>query len=118
MGTNRIALLAVLAAVWATAASAQEADVVLVHGKVITVDAASSVQQAVAVRDGKIVAVGSDAAIRRLAGAKTLTVDLQGRTVIPGLIDSHLHATRAALSFTTEVNWIGAASLADALARL
>ncbi|MGH9145575.1 MAG: amidohydrolase [Vicinamibacterales bacterium] len=45
-------------------------------------------------------------------------IDLQGRTVIPGLIDSHLHAIRAALSFATEVNWIGAPSLADALERI
>ena len=45
-------------------------------------------------------------------------IDLQGRTVIPGLIDSHLHAIRAALSFSTEVNWIGAASLTEALWRI
>ena len=44
-------------------------------------------------------------------GATTRVIDLQGRTVIPGLIDSHLHAIRAALSFSTEVNWIGAPSL-------
>src|SRR4029077_3460269 len=45
-------------------------------------------------------------------------IDLQGRTVIPGLIDSHLHAIRAAQTFATEVNWIGAPSLAEALARV
>jgi predicted amidohydrolase YtcJ len=45
-------------------------------------------------------------------------MDLQGRTVIPGLIDSHLHGIRAALSFSTEVNWIGASSLDDALGRI
>src|SRR6185503_19225299 len=42
----------------------------------------------------------------------------RGRTVIPGLIDSHLHAIRAALSFSTEVNWIGARSLKEALGRI
>jgi predicted amidohydrolase YtcJ len=56
--------------------------------------------------------------MRRLARPSTRTIDLRGRTVIPGLIDSHMHATRAASTFATEVNWIGASSLADALSRL
>ena len=85
--------------------------------KVITVDARSSVQEALAIREGKIAALGRSSDIRKLAGPATRIVDLGGRTVIPGLIDSHLHAVRAALSFTSEVNWIGARSLAEALAR-
>ena len=64
--------------------------------------------------DGRIAAVGTTAEIKQLAGASTRAIDLQGRTVIPGLVDSHMHATRAASTFATEVNWIGAASLADA----
>src|SRR6185295_5195533 len=48
----------------------------------------------------------------------TRVVDLGGRTIIPRLIDSHLHAIRAALSFTTEVNWIGTRSLPEAMARI
>src|SRR2546423_1468627 len=99
-------------------AAAQEIDTILVNGKVVTVDAQSSIRSAIAIREGRIAAVGSDADIRKLAGPRTRTIDLQGRTVIPGLIDSHMHATRAALSFSTEVNWIGATSLADALNRL
>jgi predicted amidohydrolase YtcJ len=102
----------------AAPAAAQEIDTILVNGKVVTVDAQSSVRSALAIREGRIAAVGTDADIRKLAGPRTRTIDLQGRTVIPGLIDSHMHATRAALSFSTEVNWIGAASLADALNRL
>ena len=101
-----------------TPASAQEADTILVDGKVLTVDPQFSVRSALAVREGRIVALGSDPDVRRLAGPKTRTIDLQGRTVIPGLIDSHMHAIRAALSFSTEVNWIGATSLADALNRV
>jgi predicted amidohydrolase YtcJ len=99
-------------------ATAQEIDTVLVNGKILTVDPQSSIRSAVAIREGRIAAVGNDPDIRRLAGAKTRTIDLQGRTVIPGLIDSHMHAIRAALSFSTEVNWIGATSLAEALSRL
>jgi len=102
----------------AKSAVAQGIDTVLVNGKIVTVDPQSSVRSAVAIRDGRIAAVGTDAEIRQLAGPTTRTIDLQGRTVIPGLIDSHMHAIRAALSFSTEVNWIGASSLVDALDRL
>jgi hypothetical protein len=99
-------------------ASAQNADTILFNGKIVTVDSRSAVHSALAVSEGRILALGSDQDVRKLAGPTTRTIDLQGRTVIPGLIDSHMHATRAALSFSTEVNWIGAASLADALNRL
>ena len=77
--------------------TAQQADTVLLHGKIVTADAAGSIRQALAVRGGRLVALGTDADVRRLVGAGTRVVDLQGRTVIPGLIDSHLHATRAAV---------------------
>ena len=98
--------------------SAQPPDLVLLDGKVVTVDADASLREALAIRDGKIMALGSTAEMRRLAGPETRVVELGGRTVIPGLIDSHLHAVRAALSFSTEVNWIGARSLKEALARI
>ena len=99
-------------------AAAQPPDLVLLDGKIVTVDAESSLREALAVRDGRIAALGSTAEIRRLAGPATRVVELGGRTVIPGLIDSHLHAVRAALSFSTEVNWIGARSLREAMARI
>jgi predicted amidohydrolase YtcJ len=97
---------------------AQTADTILTNGKIITVDQQFSIQEAVAVRDGKILSVGKTADIRKLAGPNTRLIDLQGRTVVPGLIDSHLHGIRAALSFSTEVNWIGASSLDDAMGRI
>jgi len=96
----------------------QPADLVLLDGKIVTLDAEGSVHDALAIRDGKVLAVGRSAAMRALAGPGTRTLDLKGRTVIPGLIDSHMHAIRAALSFSTEVNWIGARSLTEALARM
>ena len=99
-------------------AGAQPADTILVNGKVVTVDDKFSTREAIAVRDGRILAAGRSAEIRKLAGKATRVVDLQGRTVVPGLIDSHMHAIRAALSFATEVNWIGAASLEEALGRI
>jgi predicted amidohydrolase YtcJ len=99
-------------------AGAQSVDTVLVNGKILPVDNQFSTREALAIRGGRIAATGSTADIRKLAGADTRVIDLEGRTVVPGLIDSHLHAIRAALSFSTEVNWIGASSLVEALARI
>ena len=107
-----------LAGLGVSTARAQTPDVVLINGRIVTLDRRSSIQQALAVRDSKVVALGDTAAIRKSAGPATRVIDLQGRTVIPGLIDSHLHAIRAALSFSTEVNWIGAPSLTEAMRRL
>ena len=73
------------------AAQATPADLVLMHGKVITVDSRDSIAQAVAVTGGKIVAVGTDVAIQALVGEKTQVIDLHGRTMTPGLIDTHCH---------------------------
>src|SRR5215471_8628326 len=88
----------------AALACGQSADTILFNGKIVTVDPAFSIQEALAIRDGRINAVGPAADIRRLGGPATRQIDLRGHTVIPGLIDSHLHAIRAALSFSTEVN--------------
>ena len=99
-------------------AFAQWADTVLLSGKIVTQDAKNSIRQALAVRDGKIAAVGSNNEIRKFAGRGTRIIDLGGRTVIPGMIDSHLHGIRAGQTFGTEVNWIGAASIDEALGRL
>src|SRR6185312_3027507 len=98
------------------AAHAQSPDSILLNGKVVVYDAAPA--QALAVRDGRIAAIGTSAEIRALAGAATRVIDLGGRTVIPGLIDSHIHAIRAGLTFTTEVQWIGVRTLAEALDRI
>jgi len=113
-----VTLLAILAFAAVPAAWPQSADTILVNGKILTVDPQFSIREAIAVREGKITAVGSSAEIRKQAGPGTRVIDLQGRTVIPGLIDSHIHAIRAGQTFTTEVNWVGAASIAEAMARI
>jgi len=115
---SRLAFVAALSLLFVAPSWAQTPDTVLLNGKVVTVDALSTIQEAIAVRDGHITAVGTSGEIRKLAGPATRVIDLRGRTVIPGLIDSHLHAIRAALSFSTEVNWIGAHSLEEALGRI
>jgi predicted amidohydrolase YtcJ len=68
------------------------ADLVVTGGKVLTVDAGFRVAEAVAIRDGVFVLVGTSAQARELIGPRTRVVDAGGMTVIPGLIDSHVHA--------------------------
>jgi len=69
----------------------EPADLLLLNGYVYTVDPARSVAQAVAVKDGLVQAVGSDAELRSLQGPDTEVIDLQGRMLLPGLQDSHMH---------------------------
>jgi len=116
--TNRLAPLAVLTIVisaMSAHAQAPAADAILVNGKIITVDDASSIVQAMAIRDGKVLAVGSNEDIRKRADGRTTVVDLGGRTVVPGLMDSHIHALRAGLTYSVELSWIGVPSLAKGL---
>jgi predicted amidohydrolase YtcJ len=102
----KVTTLAVLgAAMWfagAAPAVAQQTDLnapdlVLINGKVLTLDERSTVTEAVALRDGKILATGSSASIKSLAGARTRVLDVSGKTVIPGLIDTHAHFKAAGL---------------------
>jgi predicted amidohydrolase YtcJ len=72
------------------------ADIILVNGKIVTVDDRFTVAQAVAIQGQRIVAVGGSGEIRKLAGGGTRVIDLKGKTVIPGLIDNHSHWIRAA----------------------
>src|ERR1700687_1351561 len=76
--------------------AADTADLVLVNGKIVTVDDRFSITQAVAIAGQRIVAVGSTADMRKLARADARVIDVGGRTVIPGLIDNHAHWIRAA----------------------
>jgi predicted amidohydrolase YtcJ len=91
-------------------------DTILINGKLVIYD--GSPAQALAVRDGKIASIGNTPSIRALAGPATRVIDLGGRTVIPGLIDSHIHAIRAGLSYTSEVHWFGVHTLKEALERI
>lgn len=118
-GTALLALAAAgCAAPRGDAVSPAVAEVIVTNARIATLDAQSRTVQALAVRDGRLVAVGSDAEVRAWAGAGTRIVDAGGRTVVPGLIDSHLHGVRAALSYATEVNWIGAKTIGEAMQRL
>ena len=91
---------------------------ILVNANILTLDASDRMAQALAIEGDKIVAVGSDAEVRRFAGPETSIIDLGGRTVIPGLNDTHIHAIRGGQTFRRETYWYDAASLDDALARM
>ena len=77
---------------------AADADLILHNGKILTVDSKFSIQQAIAVKGGVISSVGGDVSVLKERGAGTQVIDLAGRTVLPGLIDSHVHALSAGLS--------------------
>ena len=114
----RCALVLSTALLLASPARAQLADTILINGKIITLDPVMPVAEAIAIRDGRIMAVGLSDMITAMTDGRTRVLNLGGRTVIPGLIDSHIHAIRAGLTFTTEVHWIGARTLDEALGRL
>ena len=96
--------------------AALTAQLVMVHGKVITVDAKDSIAQAVAIRDGKILKVGTDAEVMALAGKDTQIIDLNGRTATPGLIDTHAHISGGGFSDLFEVQLKDATQVADIVA--
>jgi predicted amidohydrolase YtcJ len=89
--------LTISLAVSRLALAADSADLILHNGKVVTVDQAFSIAEAIAVKDGKIMAVGTSADILKHKGDKTEVVDLGGKMLLPGLIDSHTHSNRASM---------------------
>jgi predicted amidohydrolase YtcJ len=99
------------------------ADMILLGGKIVTVDSKETIKEAVAVRSGRIQAVGSNEEIKSLIHPETQVMDLAGRTVIPGLIESHCHlASDAAHQHVFEVidasYEAGVKSIADIQARI
>ena len=94
------------------------ANTILLNGRFHTVDRTQPLASAVAIADGKFLAVGDVEEVMRHRGPATQVIDLAGRTVIPGLNDSHLHLIRGGLNYNLELRWEGVPSLADALRML
>jgi predicted amidohydrolase YtcJ/antibiotic biosynthesis monooxygenase (ABM) superfamily enzyme len=122
-----LAVLAVMAAGTAARPAAAQrpradggapAELLVVNARVVTLDSARPRATAFAVRGGRFVAVGDAAVVTRLRGARTRVVDAGGRTVIPGLNDSHTHVIRGGLNYHLELRWDGVPSVAEALRRL
>lgn len=111
-----LVLLLVGFAACGTQPSAPEpAELILLGGKITTLDESRPEVEAVAIRQGKIVATGAAAEVQRFAGTGTQTVELEGRRVIPGLVDSHLHAVRGGRFYAAELRWDGVRSLKTAI---
>ena len=98
-----------------------DADLVLVGGRITTLSLDPTTPHevtALAVRAGRILAAGSDDEMRALVGPATRVVELDGRRVIPGLVDSHVHFIRAGRTWGDEVRWENVDNLTDALAAI
>jgi predicted amidohydrolase YtcJ len=93
-------------------------DLILLGGRIATLDRDHPTASAIAIRDGRFIAVGNEREVLEQAAPGAQRIELDGRRVLPGLIDSHLHLIRGGLHFNMELRWDGVASLADAMAML
>lgn len=93
-------------------------DLLLINGKFRTMDRQQPVASAVSISNGKFAEVGDTDNIMRNRKGNSTVIDLGGRTVIPGLNDSHIHLIRGGLNYNLELRWEGVPSLADALRML
>lgn len=106
-----ISWLTAMASLSAGLAFAQDqADTILINGKIITTDANDSIAEAVAIKAGKILSVGTKAAVLRARGPQTKVIDLHGRTATPGLIDTHLHFQEVDTIYAIELSGIRSVS--------
>ena len=96
--------------------TAQQADLILQNGHITTLDPKNPEVANLAIKDGRILRV--DDAEDHPRGPGTKVIDLNGRRVVPGLNDSHLHVIRGGLNYNMELRWDGVPSLADALRML
>jgi predicted amidohydrolase YtcJ len=94
------------------------ADLILHNGQITTLDPTRPSATAVAIEDGLFATVGDDQQVMALRGPETEVIDLKGRTVIPGLNDSHTHVIRGGLQYNMELRWEGVPSLVEALQML
>jgi predicted amidohydrolase YtcJ len=89
----------------------EPADLIVKNAVIVTMDPQQPRATALAVRDSKFIVVGDDAAVESVRGQSTRSVDAGGRTLIPGLNDSHLHAVREGRFYNLELRWDGVDSL-------
>lgn len=94
------------------------ADMIVTNAKVAVMDENRTIAEAIAIKDGKVLRTGNDEDILRLRDKDTQVVSANGRTIIPGLNDSHLHITRGGRFYNSELRWDGVKSLKEALRML
>ncbi len=95
-----------------------KAELIVINGRIATQDERRSFAQAAAMSKGRFIAVGTDKEVMAYKGDNTKIIDLLGRTVIPGINDTHTHLIRGGLNYNMELRWEGVPSVADALRML
>src|SRR5690606_5823740 len=85
----------------------QSPDLIVFNAKVHTLDNSNNINEAIAVANGKIIKTGTDKQVLKLKGKKTQVIDAKGKTIIPGLFDSHMHIIRGGRFYNTELRWDG-----------
>jgi len=119
MSMRRLCLAAVLVLPAASAhPQSPTADLILIHGHILTVDAKDSEAQAIAIRNGIILKTGTDAEIQALAAPNAKVIDLHGHTATPGLIDTHAHIAEGGAEELYGVKLSDATSVAEIVARV
>lgn len=98
--------------------SSPAAEMIIHNGRIATMEKERPFVPAAAIADGRFIAVGSESEVMEYKVDKTQVIDVNGRTVIPGLNDSHIHVIRGGLNFNMELRWDGVPSLALALEML
>lgn len=93
----------------------EPADSIITNGRIVTQDERGMVAQAAGIKGGRFIVVGSNEEVARRRGPDTRVVDIKGRTVIPGLNDSHLHPTRGGRIYNAELRWDGVPTLRTAI---
>ena len=117
-GAGGAALAGSALAPWGAMAAERPADLVLTDANIITQDPARPAASAIAIRDGLVKATGNARDMRAFIGPDTDVIEAGGRTIIPGLNDSHLHPTRAGRFYALELRWDGLGSLEEGLNRI
>ena len=92
-----VCALALVLMLYPPAAHAEQRTMLFYQGKIVTVDSQFRIVDAMAIRGDRIIAVGARREVQKLAGPNAVQIDLEGRTVLPGLIDSHVHAAAASM---------------------
>ncbi len=95
-----------------------EADLILINGRVAALDVRDAFHSAIVISNGRFAAIGTDREALDYKKQGTKVIDVGGRTVIPGLIDSHNHFTREGLNYNLELRWDGVRSLSEGLSML
>ncbi len=118
MKATHIILLIVLFVYPNISFSQSRADIIILNGKIVTLDSNNTIVEAVAIDGNKILATGTNEVILKLKRSSTIIIDAKGKTILPGLFDSHLHVIRGGRFYNSELRWDGVTSLKRALQML